>query len=128
MGFLNPNKNDLKSYISTSTVNSDLVIACFDDFIKQLDGKHTVVILDNAPTHTSNKFQDKIEEWKKRGLSVYFIPPYSPNLNKIETLWRFMKYYWFELSTYLSFEHLWAYVEKVLGLYGVCKDYVINFG
>jgi len=62
MGFLNPNKNDLKSYISTNTVNSDLVIACFDDFIKQLDGKHTVVILDNAPTHTSNKFQDKIEE------------------------------------------------------------------
>jgi len=42
MVFLNPNKNYLKSYISTSTVNSDLVIACFDDFIKQLDGKHTV--------------------------------------------------------------------------------------
>jgi len=128
MGFLNPDKNDLKSYMSTSTVNSDFVIACFDDFIEQLDGKQTIVILDNAPTHTSNKFQDKIEEWKNRGLSVYFIPPYSPNLNKIETLWRFMKYYWFELSSYLSFDNLWAYVEKVLGLYGASEEYVINFG
>jgi len=128
MGFLNPNKNDLKSYMSTSTVNSDFVIACFDDFIEQLDGKQTVVILDNAPTHTSDKFQDKIKDWKKRGLSVYFIPPYSPNLNKIETLWRFMKYYWFDLSSYSSFENLWAYVEKVLGVYGISKEYVINFG
>jgi transposase len=128
MGFLNPNKNDLESYMSTSTVNSDFVIACFDDFIEQLGGKSTIVILDNAPTHTSNKFQDKIEEWEKRGLSVYFIPPYSPNLNKIETLWRFMKYYWFELATYLSFENLWAYIEKVLGMYGVSEEYVINFG
>ncbi len=25
--------------MSTGTVNSDLIIACFDDFVKQLDGK-----------------------------------------------------------------------------------------
>ncbi len=25
--------------MSTDTVNSDLIIACFDDFVKQLDGK-----------------------------------------------------------------------------------------
>ena len=114
--------------MSTNAINSDLIIACFDDFVKQLDGKKRVVILDNAPTHTSNKFQNKIKEWEKRGLSLYFIPPYSPNLNKIETLWRFIKYYWFELSAYLSFKNLWAYIEKVLGLYGISKEYVINFG
>jgi len=78
---LNPNKNDLKSYISTSTLNSDLVIACFDYFIKQLDGKHAVVILDNAPTHTNNKSQDKIEEWKKRGLSRVLISIYQIGIN-----------------------------------------------
>ena len=66
MGFLNPSKNILKSYMSINTVNSDLIIACFDDFVKQLDGKKTVIILDNAPTHTSNKFQNKIKEWEQR--------------------------------------------------------------
>ena len=76
------------------------------------------MILDNAPTHRSKKFKDKIEEWKKKGLTIYFLPPYSPHLNKIEILWKFMKYYWFELKNYFSFDNLWAYVERSLGFYG----------
>ena len=128
MGFLNPNKNDLKSYMTTNSIDSDIVIACFDDFVKQLNSKQAVVILDNAPTHTSNKFQDKIDEWKEKGLSIYFIPPYSPNLNKIEILWKFMKYYWFEVATYTSFDNLWSYIDKVLTHYRVNEKYVINFG
>ena len=43
------------------TFNFDFIIAIFDDFSEQLskDSK-TIVILDNAPTHKSNLFQDKI--------------------------------------------------------------------
>ncbi len=37
-----------------------------------------------------------------------------------------MKYHWFELKNYFSFDNLWAYVENVLGFYGN-KEYVINF-
>ena len=78
-------------------VNSGLLIACFDNFIKKINGKKTVVILDNAPTHKSIKFKNKIEGWKNKGLIIYFIPPYSPNLNKIEILWRFIKYNLFKI-------------------------------
>jgi len=124
MGFLNTKDNKLKPYMGTDNVNSDLLIAVFDDFCNQIE-KPTVVILDNAPTHTSNKFQDKIDEWKEKSLSLYFIPPYSPNLNKIEILWKFMKYYWFALESYISFDNLWKYVEDVLSNYN--KKYVINF-
>ena len=55
LGFLNRN-NDLHSYICENSVNSDVVIACFDDFAKKIT-KQTVVIIDNAPTHTSKKFK-----------------------------------------------------------------------
>lgn len=81
MGFLNTKDNNLKSYMGTDNINSDLVIAVFDNFCNQIE-KPTVVVLDNAPTHTSNKFQDKIDEWKEKGLSIYFLPAYSPNLNR----------------------------------------------
>lgn len=125
MGFLNTKENELKSYMGTDNVNSDLLIAIFDDFSSQIE-RPTVVILDNAPTHTSEKFQDSIDGWKKKGLSLYFLPPYSPILNKIEILWRFIKYYWFELESYLSFDNLWKYIENVLSKYNN-KKYVINF-
>jgi len=72
LGFLGLD-NQLKAYTTTGTINSDFLIAIFDDFAEQLpkDSK-TIVILDNAPTHKSNLFQDKIEEWEEQGLILYF--------------------------------------------------------
>ncbi len=48
-------------------------------------------MIDNASTHTSNEFNDNIEAWKERGLTIYRIPPYSPELNVIEIIWRKIK-------------------------------------
>lgn len=51
----------------------------FAQFVEQLPkDSTTIVILDNAPTHTSNLFQDKIEEWEEQGLILYFLPTHSP--------------------------------------------------
>ena len=36
--------------------------------------------------------------------------PYSPQLNLIEILWRFMKYEWIELNAYESWDSLVSYV------------------
>ena len=90
LGSLNRN-NDLHSYICENSVNSDVVIACFDDFAKKIT-KQTVVIIDNAPTHTSKKFKAKIKEWNSNNLFICNLPTYSPELNIIEILWRFIKY------------------------------------
>ena len=127
LGFLSLD-NQLKAYTTYSSVNSDIVIGVFDDFVKSLPkGEKAIVILDNAPTHTSNKFQDKIDNWKEKGLSLYFIPAYSPELNRIEILWRFMKYRWVEIKDYASTDALENYVHRVLKSYGVDKTYEINF-
>lgn len=128
LGFLGVD-NQLKAYTTYSSVDSDMVIAIFDNFIDNLPkGEKAIVILDNAPTHTSNKFQDNIQEWKEKGLTLYFIPPYSPELNRIEILWRFMKYHWIQIKDYASTDSLELYIDGVLKSYGSDGIYEINFG
>jgi transposase len=56
--------------------------------------KPLTIILDNARIHKAKKIQSVIEELAKRGLTLYFLPPYSPELNRIERLWHKMKYTW----------------------------------
>ena len=56
---------------------------------KNKDGK-TVVILDNARIHHAKLLQPFLDENEKR-LQLMFLPPYSPNLNLIEGLWKWMK-------------------------------------
>src|SRR5882672_1890409 len=59
------------------------------------------------------------------GLSIFYLPEYSPELNLIEILWRFMKYEWIEFWAYTSFAHLVQYVEEVIKNFG--EKYKINF-
>ncbi|WP_373406250.1 transposase [Flavobacterium sp. FZUC8N2.13] len=47
--------------------------------------------LDNSPIHKSNKWS-KTEKWKVKDVLIYFLPPHSPELFLIETLWRREKY------------------------------------
>jgi len=54
--------------------------------------KPLVVILDNASIHTSKKLKPYWEMLEEKGMKFYFLPPYSPDMNRIEILWRKMKY------------------------------------
>ena len=125
LGFLNTRTPGLFASTTYDKVDTDVVIAVFDLFVQQLK-KKTVVVLDNASMHTSSKFKAKSEEWEKQGLTLFYLPPYSPQLNPIEMLWKYMKYYWIEFDAYVSIEAMRAYVEKVIIGYG--KDYEISFG
>lgn len=49
-----------------------------------------VMILDNAKIHHAKLLQDFLEENRERP-ELVFLPPYSPNLNKIEELWGRLK-------------------------------------
>jgi len=75
------------------SVTSQTMVDFLDEFSRHAT-KKTIVVLDNAPIHKSKMFNEKIKEWEKRNLNIYFIPPYSPELNLIEILWRFVKYRW----------------------------------
>jgi len=75
--------------------------------------KEPVVFLDNASTHTCSNFMENIELWEKKGVFIKFLPAYSPELNIIETLWRFMKYWWLPFGAYSSFDNLVNEVENI---------------
>ena len=124
LGFLNTTTNELKAYTFEFSVDSDTVIASIDDFINSISG-NTVLVLDNASIHTSKKFKSKIPEWKKKGLEIFYLPKYSPELNLIEILWRFIKYDWLDFSAYNSWKNLVEQIENIIQCYG--SKYKINF-
>ncbi|BAQ64479.1 IS630 family transposase [Geminocystis sp. NIES-3709] len=123
LGFMKKN-NELESYVFESSINSDVVIACIDNLSKKIK-KETVLVMDNASIHQNKKFWNKEEEWGKKGLKIFFLPLYSPQLNKIEILWRFMKYKWLENSCYKSYLDLVKGVENILINFGL--KCTINF-
>ena len=49
-------------------------------------GKPLTVILDNASVHTARALQPYLRLLHAKGLTLYFLPPYSPELNRIEKL------------------------------------------
>ena len=73
-------KNDLHLYSSEDTLDSEMVIAYIDDFLKEKEAPLAIVI-DNAPIHTSKLFINKQLEWEKSGFEIFNLPTYSPKLN-----------------------------------------------
>ena len=70
-------------------------------------------------------FKSNLERWEKEGLYLLYLPPYSPELNLIEILWREMKYRWVDIEALLSFDTLSVHIKKLLDGFG--SEYVINF-
>ncbi len=116
--------NKLEATTIEGWVDSKMVIDCFDRFSETIT-KETVVIIDNAPTHTSNAFKAKLADWADKGLIIKNLPTYSPELNIIEILWRFIKYIWLPLAAYKSYGCLKQELQKVLD--GVGSKYSISF-
>lgn len=120
VGLMN-RKNKLYFEILETTFNSDRIICFMDRFVEQTI-KKTIVILDNSPIHKSKKFMNKIEQWKQKDVLIYFLPPYSPELNLIEILWRRIKYQWLDFDAYKSFENLKEKLNFVLTNFGTKYD------
>jgi len=125
LGFMS-RANELFYHAVEGYVDTKTVIAAFDDFAQhyyETEFKHTgklcFIVLDNASMHRSRAFMAKKEEWLLRGICPRFIPPYCPELNLIEILWRKVKYEWLPMQAYQSsFEHLTATVKNVLDQVG----------
>ncbi len=73
--------------LEEETINSNSTIRLFGKLIKHQPTGKIYLILDNASYHHSKA----VKLWlkKHRRFKLIFLPPYSPNLNIIERLWKF---------------------------------------
>ena len=122
VGLMN-RKNDLFFEVDETTFNTNKFICFMDKFVEQVV-KQTVVILDNSPIHKSKKFMAKINEWKEKDVLIYFLPPYSPELNLIEILWKRIKYQWLPFDAYLCFQNLKERLSYVLNNFRIKYDII----
>lgn len=106
------------------TINSEFVWQKLDEFSLKIN-KPTVVVLDNARIHTAHKIKERLEVWQKRGLFIFYLPPYSPHLNIIERLWKELKARWLKPSDYVDTQLLFFSVWSTLAAVGA--ELTINF-
>ena len=124
LGFLRHDGEHFVPYVLQGTFDSSATIACVDNFCQNLR-KPTTVVIDNSPLHTSSAFQSRISDWESRGLYFWFLPPYSPELNLIELLWKKIKYQWLRCDAYESLGKLEEALCRILAAIG--SDYEIAF-
>ena len=90
LGILKPDQT-LVTRLQHGTVSGETVEAFLDNFSTTLQ-RTTVLIMDNASVHTSGRITEAAERWAERRLIIYNLPPYSPQLNDIEPVWKDIKY------------------------------------
>jgi hypothetical protein len=76
-----------------------------------------IVVLDHASAHTSKAVQAALPALAAAGVTLYYLPPYSPELNRIEELWRQIKYQELPVRSYRTLDDLRAAVERALSDY-----------
>jgi transposase len=76
-------RNDLEAYTIEDSVDSDVVVHVFNAFSHTIQSPRGVLV-DNGSVHTSEAFQEEIPKREKQGLSIFYLPEYSPELNLIE--------------------------------------------
>lgn len=98
-------------------------VGFLSSLLESVSGPLTI-ILDNASIHKAKAIQPALELLKQKGLTLHFLPPYSPELNRIEKLWHKMKYEWMAFKARRSSE-LEADIDKILNGFGL--DYRMTF-
>ena len=109
--------NDLLFATTRQRVTSQFIIEQFERLSFSIR-KTTVVVLDNAGVHTSRQVQERRPFWQRRGLFIFYLPPYSPHLNLAETLWRKLKYEWLQPADYATADRLFYRVRQALAAVG----------
>jgi len=88
LGALHAITKEVTTLINNTYISADTIVV----FLKQLKEKYAdlplIIVLDNA-RYQHCKFVENAA--KELGITLLFLPSYSPNLNVIERLWKFTK-------------------------------------
>lgn len=101
-------------YWCTST--AELFLGFVADLVQKVS-KSLVIVLDNASIHKAAAIRCALEHLEMQGVQFKFLPPYCPELNRIETMWRLMKHRWLALKRRTE-EELERAIEHVFENFG----------
>jgi transposase len=88
LGALNARTHELITEINTTYINAESVCALLRKIASASVGLPVTLVMDNARYQRCALVQDLA---KQLGIELLFLPSYSPNLNLIERLWKFVK-------------------------------------
>lgn len=78
-----------------------------------------VVVLDNYSVHCSGLVKAARPEFERVGIGFSYLPPYSPELNRIEDLWRHVKHEDLPVRSYRTLDALRTAVTDALTQHAV---------
>jgi hypothetical protein len=76
------------------------------------DGRRLIVVLDNAGIHRSRVIQAERPRLRRLGIHFFYLPPYAPELNLIESHFGVIKHHDLPERTYLDINTLRVKVEE----------------
>ncbi len=89
LGAYDPQSQKYCFMLTESNINQDKIIEFLTLLRTKFPDKETIyLILDNASYNHAHRVKDAAREQK---IILDYLPPYSPNLNPIERLWKFVR-------------------------------------
>jgi transposase len=98
-------------------LNANYFIQFIKNFVKTLDkNQKYVFIFDNAPAHKAKKSKEFLASLGEN-IFVEYLPPYSPQLNRIEICWRIIRHQVTSSNFFKTIDVLKRGVEQFLDGY-----------
>ena len=88
LGALNSQTKEVITVTNDTYINAETVCELLEKLREQNQDQPITLFLDNAPYQ---KCKLVIEKAKELSIELLHLPPYSPNLNLIERLWKWLK-------------------------------------
>jgi len=88
---------------------SSILSGQFVDFVQRiprLPGKPLVVVIDNGSLHKSWVVKEALAKLREQRIYLYYLPPYSPQLNAIEAIFGVIKRHALPERRYTTWESL----------------------
>lgn len=124
LGAYSNQDTDLITITNDAYINSDTIVELLIKINQAYPESKVTLVMDNARYQRCSKVTKKAKEL---GVHLLFLPPYSPNLNLIERLWKFTKKKCLYNEYYESFANFKAAIDDCLNkVKTTFKDQIIT--